>query len=976
MQNRPTVARLLVFSLLFLTSHTFALAAVDFTREVRPVLSNVCFKCHGPDEETREADLRLDTAAGAMQDLGGYQAIVPGDPKASALVERITSDDEFMQMPPPDSGLELTKAQTELLTRWVREGANYEQHWAFRPIIRPDVPEVANAEWCRSPIDRFVLARLEPAGIEPSPEADRRTLIRRVYLDLLGLLPTAEEVNLYLNDSSSDAYERIVEQALASPHYGERWGRHWLDQARYADTNGYTVDSERTIWPYRDWIIAALNRDMPFDQFTIEQLAGDLIPNASLDQLVATGFHRNTLVNQEGGTDREQFRNEAVMDRVDTTGAVWLGLTVGCARCHNHKYDPISQRDYYQLFAFFNSSQDVNSVSPTVRVAGPEKQERLAAYDRDIATAKQRLAEYDQAKNEQLPAQSRDDGKPVEWTVLKVEESNSDAGATFENLDDGSLLVGGSNGDADVYTIAMASPLQQITAIRLEVLTHPSLPKGGPGRAGNGNFVLNEIELDAGDSKSLPWLHATADHSQKDFDVTAAVDADMATGWAINVTSGRMNVNRTAKFILRETVDIGTSGRLVLRLRFGDQPPKYNTGRFRLAVTDAPRAKLDFPDPDRTRLTAEIKSLEAAKNKYAAGIPSTMVMRELDKPRETFVLVRGDFLRHGDRVSPNVPGVFSPLPDTETSRNRLDLARWLVSRENPLTARVFVNRAWMRYFGQGLVETENDFGMQGSLPTHPKLLDWLAAEWMDGGWSTKHLHRLIVKSATYRQSSHARPDLLDTDPRNTLLARQVRLRVDAEIIRDLGLAVSGLLDRRLGGPSVRPPQPDGVYAFTQRAASWKTSSGPDRYRRGMYTFFMRSAPYPMLTTFDTPKFNTTCTRRVRSNTPIQALTMANDQVMMEIARALGKRLVESSDDDSKRLQHAFELCFSRTPDDGEVERLGAYQKSQRSLFAKAADDAQEFAGGDWPAELPTAEAAAWTAVGRLLINLDEFITRE
>lgn len=976
MRNRFSHSRLLAFSLVCLANNPCALVAADFAREVRPVLSNSCFKCHGPDEETREADLRLDTADGAMRDLGGYHAIAPGDPEASALVDRITSDDEFMQMPPPDSGLKLTKVQIELLTKWVREGAEYEQHWAFRPIVQPDVPEVANADWCRNPIDRFVWARLEAAGIEPSPEADRRTLIRRVHLDLLGLPPTPEQVNFFLNDSSPDAYEHVVERALASPHYGERWGRHWLDQARYADTNGYTVDSERTIWPYRDWVIAALNRDMPFGQFTIEQLAGDLLPDASLDQLVATGFHRNTLVNQEGGTDREQFRNEAVMDRVDTTGAVWLGLTIGCARCHNHKYDPISQREYYSLFAFFNSSQDVNSVSPTVHVSGPEQQKRLAEFDRDIAAAKQRLADYDRAKNEQLPEQSRDDGKPVEWTMLKVDEAKSDAGATLENLDDSSLLVGGLNGDKDVYAISAASPLQEVTAVRLEVLTHPSLPQGGPGRAGNGNFVLNEIELDTGDSQSLPWLHATADHSQKDYDVTAAVDGDMATGWAINVTSGRVNVNRTAQFILRETADVKTAGRLVLRLRFGEKPPMYNIGRFRLAVTDAPHAKLDLPDPDRSQLTAEIKSLEAAKNKYAAGIPSTMVMRELDKPRETFVLVRGDFLRHGDRVSPDVPEVFSPLPDTKTPRTRLDLARWLVSRENPLTARVLVNRTWMQYFGQGLVETENDFGMQGSLPTHPKLLDWLAAEWMNGGWSLKHLHRLIVTSATYRQSSHARPDVLEIDPRNKLLARQVRLRVDAEIIRDLGLAVSGLLDRRIGGPSVRPPQPDGVYAFTQRAASWKTSTGPDRYRRGMYTFFMRSAPYPMLTTFDTPKFNTTCTRRVRSNTPIQALTMANDQVMMEIARALGRRLVEYSDNDSARLRRTFELCFSRTPDDVEADRLGAYMEKQRSLFTEAADDARRFAGSGWPAELPPAEAAAWTAVGRLLINLDEFITRE
>ncbi len=647
----------LVFLLLCLTSDTVA-EKVDFAREVQPLLSNVCLKCHGPDDAAREADLRLDNTEGALRDLGGYQAIVPGDPGASALVERITSDDESLRMPPEDSGLELTEAQIELLTQWVREGAKYEPHWAFQTIVRPDVPEVENARRCRNPIDRFVVARLEAAGIEPSPSAARQVLIRRVHLDLLGLPPSPEDVVLFLNDSSTDALERMVERALASPHYGERWGRYWLDQARYADTNGYTVDSERTVWPYRDWVIAALNRDMPFDRFTIEQLAGDLLQNPSLDQLVATGFHRNTLVNQEGGADPEQFRNEAVVDRVDTTGTVWLGLTIGCARCHNHKYDPIGQREYYQLFAFFNSSQDANSVSPVTRVAGPEQQGRLTQYNRDIVAAKQRLAEYDQAKKKSLPAALQDDGKPVEWMVLKCDEAASVAGATFEQLNDGSLVVGGVNSDADMYSVAADSPLQRITAVRLEVLTHPSLPKGGPGRAGNGNFVLNEFELDTGPAQSLSWLHASADHSQKDYDITAAVDGNIATGWAINVTSGRMNVNRTANFILRDPVDIERGKRLVLRLRFGAKPPKYNIGRFRLAVTNAPRTKLDLPDPDRTRLTAEIKSLEAAKNKYADGIPSTMIMRERDKPRETHVLIRGDFLRHGTACCPRYPKCF------------------------------------------------------------------------------------------------------------------------------------------------------------------------------------------------------------------------------------------------------------------------------------------------------------------------------
>ncbi len=473
-----------------------------FRADVRPILSNTCFKCHGPDDQTREADLRLDSLEGATRDLGGYQAIAPGDPESSAAIGRMVEEDESLRMPPPESGLKLTPAQMQTLARWVKQGARYDRHWSFRSVTRADVPKAKDPAWCRNPIDQFVLARLEAAAIRRAQPADRRTLIRRLYLDVLGLPPSPEEVDRFVQDAAPGAYERLVEQALASSHYGERWGRHWLDQARYADTNGYTIDSERTMWPYRDWVIEALNQDLPFNQFTIEQLAGDLLPDPSIDQLVATGFHRNTLVNQEGGVDREQFRVEAVMDRVDTTGAVWLGLTIGCARCHNHKFDPISQRDYYQLLAFFNSAEDANSVAPVVSVATAAQQARLDELDGQITEAKQRLAAYDSQRSDQLPAELRDDGRAVEWTVLQPSQLKSEAGATFEQLDDGSVLVTGINGDAELYTISTTVSPGRISALRLEVLTHPALPKGGPGRAGNGNFVLSEVELDAGHGRA------------------------------------------------------------------------------------------------------------------------------------------------------------------------------------------------------------------------------------------------------------------------------------------------------------------------------------------------------------------------------------------------------------------------------------------------------------------------------------------
>jgi hypothetical protein len=991
--------------------------AIDFGRDIRPILSNKCFKCHGPDEETREADLRLDRAEGATADLGGYRAIDLDDPQSSELLRRVLSSDEFERMPPPDSGLDLSADEARLLEQWIEQGAVYEPHWSFRPLEQPPIPTIsANAEhrdWIQHPIDHFVLEALERVNLSPSAEADRATLIRRVHLDLLGLPPAPEQVAEFLEDSMPDAYARMVDRALASPHYGERWGRHWLDQARYADSHGYTVDSDRSMWPYRDWVIAALNRDLPFDQFTLEQLAGDLLPNPTQDQLVATGFHRNTLINQEGGTDREQFRNEAVVDRANTTGAVWLGLTVGCAQCHTHKFDPLTHHEYYQLFAFFNSGQDVNSVAPTLRVASPEQQERLAEFDRDLRAARGALADYEKEANEQLAEEERKRQQPVEWSIVRHAEVSTESGAEIEQLGDGSFLVRGENTTSDTYSLTFPAPQRRITAVRLEVLTHPSLPHGGPGRAGNGNFVLTHVELQSGEN-SANWLHASADHSQKNYDVTGAINADREQGWAINVSSGVLNANRTATFV-SDVLPTPDEQAVTFRLHFGPHANPYNLGRFRVSVTDVPHADLDLPDPRREALAAEVQRIEAARQKFAAAIPETMVMRELDKPRETHVLIRGDFLRQGDQVQPGTPAVLPPLPadsDSSTPATRLDLARWLVSDTNPLTPRVTVNRVWMRFFGQGLVETENDFGLQGTLPTHPELLDWLAAEFRDRGWSLKQLHREILLSATYRQSSHVRNDLASKDPLNKWLGRQQRLRLDAEVIRDSTLAASGLLHGKIGGPSVYPPQPDGVYAFTQSQRRWPTSEGGDRFRRGMYIFFMRSAPYPMLTTFDVPRFNTTCTARVRSNTPLQSLTLANDEAVLEMARALGHHLASLSHADREKIDLAVWKCFARPATPFELERLQQYFEQQRESFAAVPEDAREIAGdlanrqvtrwatkegssasttdsenresGDatrdsWTGdsgEPSIIDAAAWTAVARVLFNLDEFIIRE
>ncbi|MBX9579305.1 MAG: PSD1 and planctomycete cytochrome C domain-containing protein [Gemmataceae bacterium] len=713
-----------------------AAGPVDYARDIRPILANACFKCHGP--AVQKAKLRLDTRAGATK----AGVVVPGKPDDSPLITRICAADDDGRMPPPEAADRLNAGQVAQLRAWIARGAEYPPHWAFIPVRRPVVPEIRNPKSeIRNDIDRFILARLEREGLSPSPPADRSTLLRRVTLDLTGLLPTPPEVADFLADRSPDAYEKAVDRLLASPHYGERQARHWLDLARYADSNGYTIDGPRSIWPYRDWVIQALNADLPFDRFTVEQLAGDLLPDATRDQRVATGFHRNTSFNEEGGTDPEQFRVERTVDRANTTAAVWLGLTAGCAQCHDHKYDPLSQKDYYRLYAF------------------------------------------------------------------------------FDNCDE------------------------------------PTLPLGG------------------------------------DPDLEAKI-ADLQ----------------------RRTVE------------------------SRLAGNDA-----------------ETKRLEAEVTKASKGVPTTLVMRERKEPRATFVHLRGDFLRHGDGVRPGFPSTLaSPAVATAGRLTRLDLANWLVSPDNPLTARVAVNREWQKFVGRGLVETENDFGIQGSLPTHPELLDWLAAEFHTD-WSFKRLHRLIVTSATYRQASAVRPDLRARDPRNLLLGRQARLRLDAEVIRDAALSASGLLNPKVGGPGVFPPQPKEVFAFTQSQRTWTESTGPDRYRRGMYTYVWRQSQHPLLTTFDAADAQTACTRRNRSNTPLQALHLANDPVFVELAAGLGKRIeAQSALDDPGRVRWAFRTCLARDPSPAEAERLLAYLESQRR----------------------SDPLTAWAAVARVLLNLDEFITRE
>jgi hypothetical protein len=997
---------------------------VNFNRDIRPILANHCWQCHGPDEKQRKAGLRLDARDGATQQRKGNAAVVPGKPEQSELVTRIFADEGVM--PPPKVKKPLSKEQKELLRRWVAEGARYQDHWAFQPVVRPKPPAVKNAAWAKNDLDRFILARLEEKKVTPSPEADRPTLLRRVSLDLTGLLPTPEEVEEFVKDTRPDAYERVVERLLVSPHYGERWARHWLDQARYADSNGYTIDGDRTMWPYRDWVIRALNDDMPFDQFTVEQLAGDLLPKPTKLQLLATAFHRNTMINEEGGTDAEQFRNESVVDRVNTTGAVWLGLTVGCAQCHSHKYDPISHREYYQLFAFFNQGTDVNNRGATIDVAlgevfGPPR--RPENPDPAILAAKERLETLAKTAAQRRAAWEKrvSDAEP-RWSALDVQKFEAVSNRTLRKLDDGSILADRAGAPNDVFEITAATSLAKIGALRLEVLPHDSLPMGGPGTASNGNFVLTEIELLVG-GKAVPFAHAVADHAKDKYAASAAIDGDRTTGWALEMTKGGKGAHE-AWFLLDKPIAVGGKP-IVVRLRH-DVNDHYLVGCFRLSVVE--ESPVSHPDrslwktavaaagkaPEQ-RTTSEKTALERAfadmdtETAQALRIvgrterdtvkPATvMVMRELEKPRQTHILLRGDFLnpdRKTGPLKPDTPACLPPLRPAGTTPNRLDLARWLVRSDNPLTPRVAVNRVWMHYFGEALVENENDFGTQGTPPTHPELLDWLAAEFVSPSsqaspargegeakpWSLKQLHRLIATSATYRQASRHTAELREADPRNQLLARQNRLRLDAEGVRDVALCASGLLDRTLGGPTVRPPQPDGVYAFTQVKRRWLVSTGPDRYRRALYTTFYRSAPHPLFSTFDVPGLSTVCTRRVRSNTPLQALTLANDEMFVECTQALALRLWREvpgtgDDADRRRVVRAFRLCYSREPSAREADAVLGFVKRQAASFATDTAAARDVAPAKLPTDLTTANAAAWTAAVRALLNTDEFITRE
>jgi hypothetical protein len=1017
---------------------------VDFSRDVLPIFKSRCFSCH--DGRKHKAGLRLDLRSSARRGgESGKPAIVAGDEKKSELLRRITSNDDDEVMPP--EGERLSAAQIESLRAWIDSGAVWpdalagddsrgKNHWAFRPPVRPPLPVVKNAKWPRNPLDHFVLARLEKEGLTPSPEAERVTLIRRLSLDLIGLPPTIAEVDAFLADKSEQAYEKVVDRLLASPHYGERWGRHWLDAARYADSDGFEKDKSRQVWFYRDWVINALNRDLPYNQFIVEQLAGDLLPGATQDQIVATGFLRNSMINEEGGVDPEQFRMEAMFDRMDAIGKSVLGLTIQCAQCHNHKFDPLSQAEYYRMFAFLNNDYEADIA---VYTAG--EQMRRAELFRDIHAIENELRHRHPDWRQRMHAweDKVKDNQPA-WTVVRpAVDEESTGGQKYLPLPDGSFLAQGYAPTKHTVRMKIKTDMQNITAFRLELLNDTNLPLGGPGRSIKGTGALTEFKVQAapadnpGKVEWVKFIKATADVNPPETPLDAiyndksnkqrvtgpvsfAIDGKDETAWGTDLDPGRRNQPRKAVFLSEKPIahPKGTILTFHLTQNHGgwnsDDNQNHNLGRMRLSITTQPGAEAD-PLPDRVRqllalprgrrtpaqegavfsywrtTIAEWKDandrIEALWKKHPEG-SSQLVLQPRPQPRDTHVLKRGDFLKPAQSVTPGVPAFLHALP-AGAAPNRLTFARWLVDRQSPTTARAIVNRVWQTYFGIGLVTSSEDLGTQSEAPSHPELLDWLAVAFMDGGWSQKKLHEQIVCSATYRQSSRVTPDLHARDPYNRLLARGSRFRVEGEIVRDIALSASGLLNPAVGGRSVFPPLPGFLVLppVSYGPKIWPEDTGPNRYRRGLYTFRYRSVPYPMLQTFDAPNGDASCVRRSRSNTPLQALMTLNEPVFLDCARALAMRtLADGGATDAERIVYAFRRCVSRPPTTEERTELLKLLSKQQERFARPDAKPWELAASDpaHPPQLPKGimpvQAAAWTVVSRVLLNLDETITKE
>ncbi len=1137
--------------LFFVTLILFSLSPVrgeekiDYNRDIRPLISNRCAACHGPDEDERKADLRLDTYEGAIVDLGGYAAIVPKDLKASEFVYRIETDDEDDLMPPKGKGDRFTKGEVDLIKRWIEQGAEYDQHWSYKPAVRPDLPAVKNKEWPNNPIDHFILARLEKENLKPSPEADRWTLARRLSLDLTGLPPELEEASAFVADTSPDAYGKYVDTLLAKPTYGERWARVWLDLARYADSAGYADDPLRTIWAFRDYVIRSLNENKSFDQFTIEQLAGDLLENPTDDQLIATAFHRNTLTNSEGGTNDEEFRNVAIVDRVNTTMAVWMGTTMACAQCHTHKFDPITHAEYFQMFDYFNQTQDTDKKDeqPLLEIWSDETIAKKESLQKEIAELKKlTTTKTPELEKEQAEWEKRFAEVP-EWRAMPARNASAKTGG-ISVTESGGLVVKeevaqdvhtlefdlSKTGDQAIRGLKLNispeqkenSVLSQITArwepddagqspkgryVRIDLpgkkkilqLAEVEVFSGGanvaiPGKATQssdysgagaaraidgkteGDYYKKSVshtgtednpwfEIDLGSEKSVDEIKvwnrtdggttiserlkgyvvklldkdrnlvselkpdgfpepsealalssgrniliraASASFEQPGFPAatTIAAKPDPAKGWGIGGKTGTAQELLLALKVPLEDKE----GKLILTLRQESNHKDHLLRNYHFEYSPGSRVVewVLLPSPVRSLLGkpaggrsveelalvsnhylgiaplyAEKRKKQVALEKQLAAIKPTTtvpVMRDMaaDKMRESHVQIRGNYQNKDEKVTAGTPVAFHPLRK-EYPANRLGLAKWLVDENNPLTPRVIANRQWEEIFGIGIVETSEEFGSQGELPSHPELLDWLAVELRENGWDMKALTRFLVTSAAYRQSSKMTPDLEEADPSNRLLARGPRFRISAEMVRDQALAVSGLLSGKMYGAPAKPPQPDfGLKAAFGSAMDWKTSEGEDKHRRGIYTMWRRSNPYPSMATFDAPNREVCTVRRGRTNTPLQALVTLNDPVYVEAAQALGRSIENGTGTIEERISEGLKLALIRPAKENEVNRLADLYRNAKADYEASPEEAREMAEmpiGPVPKDSDMASLAALTVVSNVILNLDELFLK-
>ncbi len=1039
---------LILTACLLLADSAHAAAKLDFNRDIRPILSDKCFACHGPDARKVKGGLRLDLKESVFTaGKSGATAIVPGRPDKSELFRRIVTKDAHDLMPPDDSGKQVTAAQRETLRRWIAEGAAYQGHWAFAPLVRPEAPKSSGSfalfgskpskADALTPIDRFLLARLTKEGLKFSPAADKATLIRRVSLDLTGIPPTPTEVDAFLADTSPKAYEKIVDRLLASPRYGERMAMQWLDYARYADSHGFQTDSSRSMWPWRDWVIKAFNDNEPFDRFTIDQIAGDLLPNPRRDQLIATGFNRNHRINGEGGLIAEEWRIETIIDRVETTGTTWLGLTFNCCRCHDHKYDPITQREFYSFFAFFNSIEESGTLGgiranrgggnpePTIHVTTPEQDAKLAELNAKLQVTETKLAEA----VKELPRLVEEweptfiaklDESTAAWKLLEPAVVKAGSKTTFARQPDASWLAVGPAAPQETYTVTAPVAAGTFGGVLLEALPDASLPAESVGRAFNGNFILSGIEAELtapslAEPLKVKFTQAEASYSQKGYEVAQVVSAKGGKGWAVDGPTRKEPLK--AMFLAERIATVPADATLTVRL-LQKGNGGHSIGRFRLSATSlapglakleggaqVPEAlkKIFATEPakrtagQRAELTkffrANVESpvkiadaaLAAAKkavDDFELNLPTTMVMKEIAQPRDAFLLVRGEYDKKGDRVNAGVPAVLPPLP-AGAAANRLGLAQWLVAPENPLTARVWVNRSWEKFFGVGLVKTVENFGSQAEPPSNPELLDWLATEFIRLGWDMKAFQKMLVMSAAYRQSSKVTPELLARDTENRLLARGPRFRLPGELIRDQALAASGLLVEKLGGPSVRPYMPEGVWDETSRYGDlrgYKHDTGDGLYRRTLYTIWKRTASPPSMLLFDAPTREVCTVKRSRTNTPLQALALLNEVTYVEAARALAQRmLTEGGATPAERVRFGFRRVASRSPEPAELAVLtGGLEKRLAKFRAEPETARLLLASGELKpdAKLDAAELAAYTVTANVLLNLDEVVTRE